>query len=191
MAVIAGLIALVAIVYFATSNDNDSVKEAGVENTQNNNSAPVGGDRFDGTGASASVNSVTLKPTETGNFASVQRATLTKPGFVVVYRVNSNSETEVVGSSELLLPGTYGDIAIQLDSVIASNQTVVAVLHEDDGDGEFKLPNTDLYLGNVGQPIVSDVDVVGVSAEKEDAVLQNQVEAYLEKNLTTSTTVTP
>lgn len=154
-----------------SNSDIGTVEEMNDQENQNN-----------GNTNTAPANSVVLSPAETGNFARVQSATLSAPGYIVIYRVNSNSETSILGNSDLLAAGTYSDINIQLDSPIAREQTIVAVLHADDGDGEFEFPGSDIYLGNSNQAVVSDVDVVDVKAEDEDQVLQEQVELFLKKN---------
>ncbi len=161
-----------------SNNDIGTMEEMNDQGNQNNTNTNTN----TGTNNTTPANSVVLSPAETGNFARVQSATLLAPGYVVIYRVNSNSDTSVLGSSELLEAGTYSDLSIQLDSPIVREQTVVAVLHEDDGDGEFEFPGSDTYLGNSNQAVVSDVDVVDVKAEDEDEVLQEQVELFLENN---------
>lgn len=185
--VIVVLLFLGAVIYFMSSG-NDTSEVTPVQNTQTDSSSVIDSDGGNGTGAPSdrTVNSVVLAPTKTGNNVVVESATLNAPGYVVIYRVNSNSETEVMGNSDLLLPGTYNNMTIQLDSIIALEQTIVATLHADDGDGVFEFPESDFYLGDSTQTIVSDVDVVDVSSEKEDVLLQEQVELYLEKNVQSS-----
>lgn len=189
--VIVALILLGIMVFLISSNNDEANENSDAEtsetDTTNNESTsdtnPIEADGGDGTGASASVNTVALKPTETGNFVSVD-ATLIEPGFVVIYRVNSNSETKIIGSSDLLLPSTNNDLEIQLDSPIAKEQTVVAVLHKDNGDGKF---DSDMYLGNSNQTIVTDVDVVDTPKNEEGTLLKEQVEVFLQNNSETST----
>lgn len=181
------LLILGGVIYFATSNEDDGIKGNSAQDTEtqdktNAGTSLEGSDNDSNIGSTNSINSVFLYPVETGKKVTVKSATFTKPGYIVVYSVNSNSETKVIGNSELILPGTINDLDISLDVIVALKQTVVAVLHEDDGDGKFEYPGSDLYLGNPNQPIVSDVDVVDVSAEDEDAVLQKQVEVFLENN---------
>ncbi len=135
-------------------------------------------------------NSVTLGETETGNFVTVSSATLLRPGYVVIYRVNSQGTVSVIGNSDLLSTGTHTNLRLQLDSIIAKEQTVVAVLHEDDGDGEFEFPESDFYLGNANMRIANDVDVVDVSAGNEPALLREQVVQYLEDTIGTTSTST-
>lgn len=187
IAVILTLVVLGGVVYFVTKNE--ATEKAVSDQTSQSQTetpavVPVAGEATE-TKPLQPTNSVVLSPTETGNAVTVQSATLTKPGFIVIYQVNSNSETKSVAHSNLLLPGTYNNLTIQLGTPIVYKQTIVAVLHEDNGDGEYTA--ADLYLGNPSQPVVSDVDVVDISMEDEDAVLQKQVERYLENNFNAST----
>lgn len=135
-------------------------------------------------------NSVDLAENETGNFADISQATLTKSGYVVLYKTNSNGESAIIGHSDLLTAGTHSNLRIQI-TPIAYKQAIVAVLHQDDGDGKFEFPGADKYLVNSDATIVSDIDVVDVTGDaKEDAVLKSQVNTYLENHFNSSSTAT-
>lgn len=127
--------------------------------------------------------SVVLAENETGNFANIASVTLSDPGFVAIYKVNSNGDTSLLGNTDLLSAGTHSDISVQLGTVVAKEETIVAVLHADDGDGEFTFPESDFYLGNETSAVVSDVDVVDVDYVDEAETLQAQVEAYIEASM--------
>ncbi len=131
-------------------------------------------------------NRVILAETTSGQSATVESVTLDKPGYVVLYQVNSNSEASLIGESELLQAGTHTNIRLGLSSTIAKDQTVVAVLHADDGDGEFEVPGSDGYLTNPNGTMATDVDIVDVRFELEDKQLQEQIDTYFENNATTS-----
>ena len=78
---------------------------------------------------------------------------------------------------------------IQANSIIAYKQAVIAVLHVDDGDGVYEYPESDYFINGAGNPIVSDVDVVGVEGQEDEAVvLQAKVDAALENQQASSTT---
>jgi hypothetical protein len=172
------IVALAGLYYFMT-------RGADVDDVMNNDQASTTVDannvsNTNGVGGRGAENSVVLAENETGNVAKVAEVTLTQPGFVAVYNVNSQGDTTLLGTSDLLTAGTHTDVTVQLDSVIARNQTLVATLHADDGDGKFEFPDSDFYLANGTTAIVSDVDVVDVAAANEDAQLQKQVETQLE-----------
>lgn len=127
-------------------------------------------------------NSVLLGEVPEGNIITVAEATLVKPGFVALYRINSNGDSALVGNSDLLSAGAHHMISIQLRNLAVKRQAMVAVLHEDDGDGKFEFPESDPYLKN-GPLLSNDIDVVGVSrTDREARILETQVEAYLETN---------
>lgn len=127
------------------------------------------------------LNSVLLTETDSGNFVTIAYANLTQPGFIAIYKVNSNSETLPIGHTDLLQPTIISNLKLELDTVIAEKQTIVAVLHQDDGDGVFEFPESDSYLKN-GNFIVSDVDVVEIRAEREEKNLKDQIDKHLEAN---------
>jgi|GEM_PF-2314329 len=130
------------------------------------------------------VNAVVLGEVEAGNLITVPRAQLEEDGYVVLYRVNSNGESDVVGHSDLLEAGNHTNISIQLEGGPAvERQAIVAALHEDDGDGKFEYPEADGYLISSSGTVISDIDVVGVvRSDREGMILENQVEAYLDEN---------
>lgn len=129
-------------------------------------------------------NAVVLGEVEAGNVITVPQARLAQDGYVVLYRVNSNGESSVVGNSRLLEAGTHSNITIQLQGGPAiERQAIVAALHEDDGDGKFEYPESDRYLLSSNGTVISDIDVVGVErSDREGMILENQVEAYLDAN---------
>lgn len=164
----------------AMMNENGDNGTADESNTMGDESSPgangAGGDR------TTPANRVVLAENETGNFANIAQATLTESGFVVVYKVNSRGETTYLGNTDTLEAGTYSDLSVQLDTVVADEETIVAVLHADNGDGEFEA-GSDAYLGNADMPVVSDVDVIDTAFENESVELQSQVEAYIEAEM--------
>ncbi len=129
----------------------------------------------------APLNSVVLTENETGNFVTIAYANLTQPGFIAIYRINSQNKTAPIGHTDLLSPKIITNLKLQLDTQIAKGQTIVAVLHKDDGDGEFEFPESDPYVKN-GEFIVSDVDVVDVRPEREAKNLKNQIDTYFESS---------
>jgi hypothetical protein len=158
-------------------SQQNSTTSAAAQNTQASTGATA-------QNSAAVPNSVTLSENKGGNIMTVASARLSQPGYVVLYKINSNGGSSMVGHSDLLSAGTHSNIAIQLDSVAASRQAIVAVLDKDNGDGSFDV-GEDLYLLNPGDLLVSDIDVVDVArADREGQVLASQVQAYLDENFT-------
>jgi len=185
-----------AILFFAFGGSNDAVLNT--TNTGNtptttqsqNTNTNTTNNTTGNTNTNTLPNRVTLAETESGNTVTVASAALTKSGYIVIYKVNSNGESSVVGQSDLLKAGAHSDVKVQVNAPLAEKQAVVAVLHEDDGDEKFEYPDADLYLENSGGLIVSDIDVVGVDgASDENKVLQAQVEKFLKDYVRATTTI--
>lgn len=183
--VIAGAVIILILLgaYFFLGDDTDSMDaETAVENNAADEIS--GNDTVNTSTQTGTTNSVRLAENETGNFANIASATLDRPGYVVIYKVNSNGNTTLLGSTDLLAAGSHTDMQVQLDTVVAREETIVAVLFADtDGDGEFSEGGDDGYIGNAGTAIISDVDVVDVPQAEEQASLEAQVDAYLESSL--------
>ena len=184
---IIGILVVVGVIYYVYSMNSDGTPVVPASGT------PTTTQNVQGTqqqNAQVSPNSVVLEEAVSGNFVTIESAVLSQSGYVVVYRVDSNSKTEIIGHSELLSPGTHTKFSIQLTNVISREQTIVAVMHKDDGDGKFEFPGPDLYLGSAGARLTSDVDIVDVAADKEPALLKAQVEAYLDRTDNNASTTT-
>lgn len=130
--------------------------------------------------AVAPTNAVLLAENETGSFVTVSYANLTMPGYIVIQKINSNNTSRIVGHSDLLPAGSVFNVKIQVSTVVAESNVVTATLHRDNGDGKFEFPGADIYLTSPDGLIVSDVDVVGVRPEREDAELTKRAKEYLE-----------
>lgn len=170
--VIVGIVAVVVIAlgaYFLLSGD-----DAGYNNTGDNDTAQQ--DTND-----TAQNDVVIRGNEAGDTVVVERAQLASNGFVVIYVMDSAGNTEVVGTSRFLSAGTHTDVIIELDESVAADATLVAVLHEDNGDESFD-SETDGYLLEDGAVVV-DADVVGVVETEEDASLAADVEAVLDAEM--------
>ncbi len=126
-------------------------------------------------------NQLVLAENEGGNTITVAYAQLTQPGYVALFRMNSQSNVTFVGSSDLLAPGEYTNLTIQLSSLAVEGQNMAGVLYADDGDETFTYTEGDTYLTN-GTAFVSDVDVIGVDPEDEAEELSRQIDNYLEAN---------
>ena len=126
-------------------------------------------------------NQLVLAENEGGNIVTIAYAQLTEPGYVALFRMNSQSDVALIGSSDLLQPGEYTNLTIQLSSVAVEGQNMAGVLYSDDGDEEFTYTEGDVYLTK-GTTFVSDVDVIGVDPEDEAEELSRQIDNYLEAN---------
>ncbi len=128
-----------------------------------------------------SSNALVLGDNDNGKAVKVTYARLDKPGFVVLYKMNSQSDVAYIGSSELLLPGEYSDFSIPVNSALAKEQIITGVLYADEGNGEFNYPDEDFYLTN-NYEVVTDIDVIQVDNEDESEEILEQAKAYVEAN---------
>lgn len=178
-----GVIVVIGGIFYLYNRADDTalVNKDDVLNTATNTTTTTG------TNGTSLENVVQLRETSTGNSVVVQRAELTVPGYVAIYRADSNGRTTLLGHTDLLKAGQHNIISVQLDTVIAKDQVIVAVLHKDDGDGKFEVPGADAYL-TTGAQLATDVDVVDVPFTSESAALRAQAESYLDATLTASTT---
>lgn len=124
------------------------------------------------------TNQVRLAENDTSSVVTVASATLTEPGYVVLYQVNSQDRVSEVGSSELLSPDTYSNLRVQLRNPVVKEQVLVAVLYADNGDGTFNADAGDTYLSG-DSAIVFDVDVIDVPAAEESDELRARAAASL------------
>jgi hypothetical protein len=180
--------------YLFTRQAETDTEEQQNQNTTNTNTPPVTTNTTTGTpGGQNSVdttNVINVAENVSGNSARITDAKLAKPGFIVIYRVNGNSDSEILGHSALLGADSYTNLEIKLTKSTTNNQALVAVLHEDDGDGKFEFPDSDFYLGNATERVVMDVDVVGVSGEDERPILDDQVDLFLKNAYSTTSLYT-
>jgi len=128
---------------------------------------------------------VVLEENEPGEEAEIKSAALSQSGFIVIFTTSTTStDGSVRGVSNLLSAGTYSDLTIQLERATVAEETLVAVLFADDGNGVFDM-GQDPYLSNQNLIIVSDVDVVGTSRGDEPEILDQQIELFIENATTT------
>ncbi len=124
------------------------------------------------------TSSLGLPQLESGSIVTVATARLAKPGYIVIYRTNSQERTELIGYSKFLPAGYYTNVAVQVTSGVVKKQVVTAVIHEDDGDEKFEFPASDSYLKSGGR-LVYDEDVVDVPAAEEAGLINGTVESHL------------
>lgn len=67
----------------------------------------------------------------------VKKAVLDQSGFIVVHKDSSGAPGQVIGTSNLLEPGDYSGIEIDLSEKIESGDKLYAMIRQDNGDGVF------------------------------------------------------
>lgn len=179
-------IIIISGIWFITSR-NDEYKSTG-NNASTTARSDANGSATASTSATPGLSTVVVGETTAGNKVVVQSAQLSAPGYIVVYRSTVDGDTKIVGHSKLLEMGAYSNMSIDLNTSVATGETVTVVLHKDDGDGKFEVPGADQFLSSGSVRLVSDVDVVGSPQTAESPLLESQVETYVDEALKASTT---
>lgn len=68
---------------------------------------------------------------------TVTMVTITEPGFVVIHADSNGQPGEVLGSSTLLQSGSHNNTPIKLSRKTVNGEIIYAVLHKDNGDGQY------------------------------------------------------
>jgi flagellar protein FlaJ len=85
-----------------------------------------------------------------GGELTVESASLSDGGFVVVHA--GDADGPVLGTSDYLQAGTYGDLRIPLDGSVSSGRSVVLVVHQDTNGNEALDYRFDQPEGSPDQP---------------------------------------
>lgn len=113
-----------------------------------------------------SVNSI-LTPDQAGGEEVFIEKVLLKTdgngGFVVAYRTTEDGSLGgVIGVSEYLTPGEHDNFIITLndEEVIEIGENIIAILHGDNGDGEFSLEEDGALVDDEGNVVMSSFTVL-------------------------------
>jgi len=114
---------------------------------------------------SSPVASMTVEnPTIEGNTLTVDSASLSSGGFVVVH--DGDEDDEVIGVSRYLEPGTHKDVRIQIDNPPSSGSQLVLVAHQDTNENRILEYDFDVP-GKTDQPYAASGQSDTVSIEIE------------------------
>jgi hypothetical protein len=90
------------------------------------------------TGTVVGQNALNVNEQPAGNRARASFVTLESSGFLVIHELNGNGAPgKVVGVSSLLAAGRNDNVAVNLSSNLRDGEDYVAMLHLDNGDGQF------------------------------------------------------
>ena len=132
------ILILVGIVYLLTGLKNNDVQEQPIV-AGDNNSLVVG----------------LQNPTSVA--VLIREVSLIEPGFVVIHKDNNGTPGEIVAVSDLLHPDRYQNISIVMD--FKAGETYIAMLHGDNGNGQFNA-ETDLPMKNMdGQTVMTSFKI--------------------------------
>lgn len=109
--------------------------------------------------ASVATGQGVLQVDADGLSVTLPSVTLTQPGFVVLHATESDGSLRVLpvlGASMALPAGTTNDVTIEIasDQTPLVGDTVVAMVHVDDGDGAYVFPESDPPFTQDGEVLV-------------------------------------
>ena len=85
-------------------------------------------------------NEILITDFSKGDRITVDYVLLELPGYVVVHDEVEGKPGNVIGSSSILFGGEAEDIGIGLKRETIPGEILFAILHKDNGDGEFNFP---------------------------------------------------
>lgn len=111
--------------------------------------------------------SVSASSQEAGNSVSVDFVEINTNGYVVIHEESGGKPGKVIGRSELLEPGKYSFLVIDLERESNPGETLYAMLHQDDGDKTYEFPGDDAPLKDEqGNIVVSSFNILGEIQEE-------------------------
>lgn len=92
----------------------------------------------------ADGNAIFIADQSPGKTIHVDLVVLTNPGYVVIHGSGSDGEPgKVIGHSTVLPAQKNENVSAQLIEAVQEGDRLIAMLHTDNGDGEFAFPGAD------------------------------------------------
>ncbi|MCA9353696.1 hypothetical protein KC842_02385 [Candidatus Nomurabacteria bacterium] len=121
-------------------------------------------------------NAVILADQKPGMAATVSYAKLAQPGFIIIYKTDTETNTKkVVGTSALLPAGENFNVEVTLTEETTSGDSISAELTADDGDGEYS-EETDTPVLDGEEAVSSDGEISEDAPAIEEIVVSDLVE---------------
>ena len=99
--------------------------------------------------------SISVKDQQAENSIIISQALLPQPGYIVIHEDKDGKPGPVIGTSELL-QDNIEQLEINLTRPANPGEVLYAMLHKDDGDGQYEFPGDDTPLkDNAGNVVVS------------------------------------
>lgn len=74
---------------------------------------------------------------------TIESATLSRPGYIVIHEQKDGELGTVIGHSVLHKIGIIKNVSVGLNRPLVSGETLYAMLHTDDGNGVYDFPGAD------------------------------------------------
>lgn len=85
----------------------------------------------------ATVNTIVANDQPLGDSAIIAEVALAQDGYVVLHKSRNGLPMDIIGISEVLVSGIYSDVAVEYSADVSPDEEVIALIHEDNGDGIF------------------------------------------------------
>ena len=105
--------------------------------------------------------SVEVSDQTAGDSVTVDSAYFLASGYIVIHEEADGELGPVIGNSVLYENGTFENITVTLDRTSVEGETLYAMLHDDNGDGEYEFPGADAPTQNQeGEVVVLPFEVL-------------------------------
>ncbi|KKU55505.1 hypothetical protein A3H89_01405 [Candidatus Amesbacteria bacterium RIFCSPLOWO2_02_FULL_48_11] len=116
------------------------------------------------TGMPAVTSSLYVEDQFPAGFVMVERVRLVKPGYVAVHQVDEDGNPGRVLGVSGLVSGEKRDVRVNLIEAGKEGEELAAMLHIDDGDGQFSFPGPDgPARDNYGREVMQIFEILGVT----------------------------
>ncbi len=89
------------------------------------------------------TDAVVLGTVTPGSIILISKVQLSKPGFVMIHASEAGVAGDIVATGDLLPTGESADIIITMPTNTKLGEQYVAMLHSDDGNGQYDNPSVD------------------------------------------------
>lgn len=94
----------------------------------------------------AGPNAIVAQDQGPGRQITVANVVFEKTGYVVIHRADATGQAGAVIGQSGIISGKAENVAISLKEMVAAGDTLIAMLHTDDGDGVYEFPGADMPL---------------------------------------------
>jgi len=115
-------------------------------------------------------NAIYVADQRVGLSLNVSFAILGSDGYVVIHEDTGGVFGSIIGASEMLISGEGKDFSVTLSRYGIDGETLYAMLHSDNGDGEFN-PSDDLPIKDNSGSTVFMRFMISSSAEDQPAAI--------------------
>lgn len=105
-------------------------------------------------------NSITVEEQKPSKTVMIEEAIIEKASFIVIHEEDEDGNPgSVIGKSSLLLPGTRQNVSITLDRDAKDGETLIAMMHTDNGDSTFDELKDAPALNNDDEEVMEEFDI--------------------------------